>query len=218
MPVFLRDFLFRRKPGGAPGASRTVAMLAEVDQVPQTLNDPVEGAGDGLAVLRLGPFLQAADVAAKVRLVPTVPRHGAVLRRFAALTLAADAGAAVRQDAILQRLCIVHDPNEVVVSGSDRSVRMVVVNRQLMSARFSQPRRVDDVFNFRKKRASKRAAQDFSASLASFCAGPVDLVMTEQAISGVFDVAAGLAVSDLVAGSDAGHEPAAEFELQAAAG
>jgi hypothetical protein len=148
------------------------------------------------------------------------------LQRFAALTMAADEGAAARQDAILARLGIVHDPNEVIITGADRSARMVVVNRRLMSVRFSEPGRVDVVFNFQKKRNAKRLASDFLASLSAFCAGPVDLVMTERSISGVFDVAAGLAVSDLGAGdlvagasgADEAMEPEAEYLLQAAAG
>jgi hypothetical protein len=135
--------------------------------------------------------------------------------------MAADEGADARQEAILARLGIVHDPNEVVIRGSDRSARLVVVNRRLMSARFSEPGRVDVVFSFQKKRNARRLASDFLASLAAFCAGPVELVMTERGISGVFDVAAGLAVSDLVvgaSGADEVMEPEAEYLLQAAAG
>lgn len=193
-------------------------MVPDADQGPQTHIEPAVSAADGLNVLQLEPFLQAVDVAAPLRRVGAMPRHGAVLRRFTALTLTADAGAEARQDAILERLCIVHDPNEVVVSGSDRSVRIVMANRRLMSARFCLPGRVDEVFSFQKKRASKRAGRDFAARLVGFCDGPVDLVMTEKAISGVFDAGAGLAVSDLVAVAVAAQEPEAEFALQAVAG
>jgi hypothetical protein len=219
MPVFLRDFFFRRKPAASQGASRTVAMLPpDPELVEQSPGEAGQGAEVGVGVLRLESGLRVADGTARRGFGP---RHGAVLQRFGALTMAADEGADARQEAILARLGIVHDPNEVVIRGSDRSARLVVVNRRLMSARFSEPGRVDVVFSFQKKRNARRLASDFLASLAAFCAGPVELVMTERGISGVFDVAAGLAVSDLVvgaSGADEVMEPEAEYLLQAAAG
>lgn len=225
MPVFLRDFIFRKKPAVSQGASRSVVMVADPEPVEQAPSDAVQGAGDEGGVLRLEPGLQVVDGTARGDTGGFGLRHGVVMRRFAALTLTADTDGAARQEAILARLAIVHDPNEVVITGADRSARIVVVNRQLMSARFSQPGRVDEAFSFQKKRAVKRAARDFLASLAAFCAGPVDLVMTERAISGVFDAAAGLAVKDLVggemggaSGADEEMEPGAEVVLKVAAG
>ncbi|MBA3909426.1 MAG: hypothetical protein C0524_05945 [Rhodobacter sp.] len=120
----------------------------------------------------------------------------AILRRVTALTLGRDTSAEARQAAVLDRLAIVHDPNEVVIAAGARSAHLAIADRRLMAARFGQPGAADLVFDFRHDTASEVAAIDCVRALAALCAEPVDLVMVEQPISGVFAAVGGFAVED----------------------
>ncbi len=223
--MFLRDFFLWRKPVRTEAPSPEVAIaLLEVcaNTEHAATGTPDTAAPTRSMVLQLEPYLDVAEPE-EVKAGPVVAserRHAMVLRRITPLPLPARADATARQEAILERLCIVHDPNEVVVTGQDRVARILMVNRRLMSARFSLPGQVDEVFSFQKKRASKRAAQDVAATLLGFCTDPVDLVVTERPMSGVFDVSAGLAISDIASVQRGEMEPdsLAEADLEAVAG
>ncbi|AZL57841.1 hypothetical protein EI545_02700 [Tabrizicola piscis] len=221
--MFLRDFFLWRKPVRPETASPDVALaLLEVCANAEHAGTADTAAPTRSMVLQLEPYLDAPEpvVAEPVAVADSERRHAMVLRRITPLPLPAKADATARQEALLERLCIVHDPNEVVVTGQDRVARILMVNRRMMSARFSLPGQVDEVFSFQKKRASKRAAKDVADTLLGFCADPVDLVVTERPMSGVFDVAAGLAVSDIASVQRGEMEPdsLAEADLEAVAG
>lgn len=121
----------------------------------------------------------------------------AILRRVTGLTLGRDASPEARQAAVLDRLSIVHDPNEVLISAADRFARLAIADRRLMSARFGRKGTEERVFDFRHDMAPEGAAIDCLRSLATLCAEPVDLLIVEQSISGVFASVGGFAVGDI---------------------
>ena len=204
--MFLRDLLSWRKPANASDEAANVTLVvvpAEMTAVPVATVEEAPQQG----VLHLTTFLhpdglepeRAEPVADEPEEDVISPRLSVALRRVTALSLPGTQGEVARREAILQRLCIVHDPNEVVVAGKDRTARIVMANRRLISARFCRTGQLDEVFSFDKRRGSRRAGEDFAASLTGFCTDPVDLLVTEKAMSGVFDALAGLAVDDILA-------------------
>lgn len=227
--MFLRDLFLRRKPGGTGHGAPTVALVVPEMAAAPVLPTPEEAA-DRAEVLHLGPFSDASDIDAPDPDQAEVPeakaasgglvrrRQPSVLRRMEALTISGTEAEAARQDAVIERLGIVHDPNEVVLSGADRTARIVMANRRLMAARFTVAGQGDAVFSFASADASPEAEQGLAASLTAFCAAPVDLVVTERAISGVFDAAAGLAMEDIAAGPERAALARDGVDLEATAG
>jgi hypothetical protein len=112
--------------------------------------------------------------------------------------LAAETPVARKHALILQRLCVVRDSCTVVIAGEDRSVQLTMANGRVMAASFDLPGRRKRLVSFEKKLAGRAAAREFSVLLAELCAGPVDLLMTEVAVDGVFATAAGMMVGELV--------------------
>ncbi|MDM7932357.1 hypothetical protein [Tabrizicola sp.] len=119
-----------------------------------------------------------------------------VVGRFSTLMLSGEAPVGERQAIVLRRLGVVHDPNEVTLSGMDRSARLVVANRRLLSARFNLPDCDEQVFDFRHDSASVDPAIGCMRALSALFEAPVDLLIAEKPFSGVFSGAGGFAIED----------------------
>lgn len=119
-----------------------------------------------------------------------------VLRRLSTVMLSGAATVEDRQAVVLRRLAVVHDPNEVVLSGPDRAAHLVIANRRLLSARFSLPETDEQIFDFRHDIASVDPAIGCMRALAALCAAPVDLLIAERPFTGVFSGTGGFAIDD----------------------
>jgi hypothetical protein len=117
-----------------------------------------------------------------------------VLRRVRSMTVPGALVSDMRRQAVLDRLFIVLDPNEVLISGGDRVARLTVANQRLMLAQFSQVSAPDLTFDFRPGLHSEDLALGFVQALTGFCAAPVDLMISEQPVTGVFAGFSGLPV------------------------
>ncbi len=217
----MKDVLFRFRPAATPVGGTVAAVLpisdpatglAEAESYSQDLLS-LQGFAEGRTVFRLpepGPVNEDATLAEPADELTPDPAFAALsaalLRRFGVEHLPGDAPLAKRHALILQRLCVVRDTCEVMIAGPDRSVRIVMANGRVMAATFDLAGRRQRVVSFRKKQADKAAAREFAVLLAELCAGSVDLLMTECPASGVFDVSAGMVVTELVAA--AGLTPA----------
>lgn len=204
--------------GGAPSAGPVADPVKAMSFAPEWSDDVRPDFPDNANVLQLHGFaegrtvFQGADLPQDASDTPVdtlaVPDHlpdpevailsAALLRRFGVEHLPADTPFARKHALILQRLCVVRDPCAVVIGGQGRSVRLTMANGRVMAASFALPGRKKRLVSFEKKLAGKSAAREFSALLAEFCARPVDLLMTEVAVDGVFATAAGMMVCELV--------------------
>lgn len=117
-----------------------------------------------------------------------------VLRRVRSMTVPGALVSGMRRQAVLDRLFIVLDPNEVLITGSDRAARLTVANQRLMLAQFSQVSAQDLTFDFRPGLHSEDLALGFVQALTGFCTAPVDLLISEQPVTGVFAGFSGLPV------------------------
>jgi len=119
-----------------------------------------------------------------------------VLRRMSTVMLSGEAPVEERQAVVLRRLSVVHDPNEVVLSGPDRAAHLVIANRRLLSARFNLPEAEEQIFDFRHDLAPVDSAIGCMRALSALCAAPVDLLIAERPFTGVFSGAGGFAIED----------------------
>lgn len=118
-----------------------------------------------------------------------------VLRRTRAMTVPGDLVLTARRQAVLDRLFIVLDPNEVLISAGNRLARLVVANQRLMVAQFSRDASPELTFDFRPGLRSGDMALDAIRALADFCAEPVSLRIVEQPVAGVFAGFSGLPIT-----------------------
>lgn len=221
----MKDMLLRFRLAATPVPGPVAAVLPVTEPGADLTGGPVAAQGTGGDVLLLQGFAEGrtlfrmpdadsdAEVAAPAAPEDEAPQDPAVtalsaalLRRFGVEHLPGEAPVGKRHALILQRLSVVRDTCEVMIAGKDRSVRIVMANGRVMAATFDLAGRRQQVVSFRKKQAGKSAAREFAVLLAELCAGSVDLLMTECPASGVFDVAAGMVVGELVAA--AGLSPA----------
>lgn len=214
----MKDMLLRFRPAATPVAYPATG-LAEAQSYSQDLLS-LQGFAEGRTLFRLpepgqdgGDAADAQPVAEGMPDPALAALSAALMRRFGVEHLPGEAPLAKRHALILQRLCVVRDTCEVMIAGPDRSVRIVMANGRVMAATFDLAGRRERVVSFRKKQAGKGAAREFAVLLAELCAGSVDLLMTECPASGVFDVAAGMVVGELVAA--AGLTPAEAVPVDA---
>ena len=221
----MKDMLLRFRPAATPVPGPVVADLPVTEAGADLTGDLVSAQGSNGDMLSLQGFAEGrtlfrmpetGDVDAEA--APAVAEDeapqdpalaalsAALLRRFGVEHLPGEAPVGKRHALILQRLSVVRDTCEVMIAGKDRSVRIVMANGRVMAATFDLAGRRQQIVSFRKKQADKAAAREFAVLLAELCAGSVDLLMTECPASGVFDVAAGMVVGELV--TAAGLSPA----------
>ncbi len=196
--MFLRDLILGRKP------ELTETWVAATDGMPGSFQEeravflPADGWEGPLTVV---PLHRSEPV--QVPAIPARPTyrltHAAVLRRVGVVVVPGGAPLTERLRVVIDRLGIVHDPNEVVISGRDRTLRLVLANRRLISAQANMPGRKEMLVSFHKKPLTTARLRQLAVLLTEFCAGPVDLVMTESPVSGVFGGESGLATEDLAA-------------------
>lgn len=217
----MKDMLLRFRPAATPVPGPVAAVLPVTEPGADLTDGLVAAQGTSGDVLLLQGFAEGrtlfrlteaesdgleAAPAAPEDAAPQDPALAALLRRFGVEHLPGDAPVGKRHALILQRLTVVRDTCEVMIAGKDRSVRIIMANGRVMATTFDLAGRRQQVVSFRKKQADKAAAREFAVLLAELCAGSVDLLMTECPASGVFDVAAGMVVGELVAA--AGLSPA----------
>lgn len=208
--MMLRDlFLLRRSrvhdaaglDAKGPKAKGSDAALAVIDSSPALGAEPaaVLEKGAPLPILLLvSTSATAMQTAAEPDQMSAPDRPKSMVhRRITPLRLDDTVEAEARLGAVLDRLAIVHDPNEVLLTGKDRSAQIVMANRRLMAARFCVEGKDDRTFVFRMDEAPEPAVAAIAAALVDFCADPVGLVITEQPVRGVFAAVGGLSVEAL---------------------
>ena len=199
MPLSLRDLILGRRrrtlaagetpqPDGS-GLSRAVLdatdMADVADEGQAAATNPSTAPVDGDERLMRGP----GAVAGQGRRV--------VLARVRSMTVPGALVAEARRQAVLDRLFIVLDPNEVVITAKGQVARLVMANQSLMLAEFGPDGAPDVSFDFRDGVETLHAALEFMRALSAFCALPSDLVIAEQPVTGVFAGSGGLPVGAL---------------------
>jgi len=125
-------------------------------------------------------------------------RHRHVSKRTSALVVSGLTAPEARRQIVFDRLALVLDPNEVVLSSETGLVRIVIANGRVMAAQFKTPDVEAITFDFRYESASAEAAVALVSRLSDFCLRAVDVVVKESPISGVFADQGGLALRDVL--------------------
>jgi len=185
--VSLRDLILGRKRRireGLEGGDTEATRLTRAALAPDEPAAPAEAAPEPAP--EAGSPSGSGPEAGKGRKV--------VLRRVRSMTVPAALVSDMRRQAVLDRLFIVLDPNEVLITGEDRVARLTVANQRLMLAQFTQVSAPDLTFDFRPGLHSEDLALGFVQALTGFCAAPVDLMISEKPVTGVFAGFSGLPV------------------------
>lgn len=203
--MFLRDLIFGWKSKAQP--TRALVVLddpVEAVAVPQGFAEPVVS-----ALLAQPQGSHGASAGSETRAVgvltldkPITPRLPQEQARQRGLLIDGTLAAEVRREALIAELSKALSLRDVALVGTDRTARLLVANRRLLSARFSGPGRPCE-FDLRRDPVDEATALELHAAIAALLAGPVDLMVDSRHASGVYAVDGGLPVDLLAVDADA---------------
>jgi hypothetical protein len=216
--MFLRDLIFGRKvqqrpapplvkaaadPSGPEAAGDAVAPASGLDTAALQSLLPDQGGPDGAASGQPSHASETRVVGVLAEEAPATPRPvSRPLPPVLGLMIGGAVPAEDRQRTIVDELSRALSLREISLVGTDRSARMLVANRRLLSVDFTGcgP---DAGFDMRRDLPDQGQALAVLQAFADLVSAPVDLMVEARHAAGVYAADGGLPVDLLVGGADA---------------